>query len=694
MAIRFNQPQSMYVDPRSVEIGNTLRERFVANFQAADTLQAELDQLQVADFEGDQKMKKMLEDSTRTKLDQLADRGDYENMSLSVAKTARDFQRDYTPLKNNYNRYQAYVADVTKKYEDGDIDAETYQKAVAASKHGYTGIQVDANGNVDPNSYFTGMSLVKDVDIPALLEERIKGIVAEEEGQMIQEVGQGPNGMYAVTQSGNIIAVTADRVQQIYQGVISQPDVQAALRQKATLRTYGMETQDINNAVNSDIEMYKGQLAKGQELLATGGLSAQEAVQLQQQMSQIEQEVNTLTNKTDAQKQAYVKQREVAGILKPIESAFLAKNVYSKRPASSNYQKVDYDAYWMAKTKSALIEGRQIRKEQREAAKAAKNEAMSAIAFNAPGNVMVTQEADPREIVSGLQAKLEQMNEYTLRAGSEDLSQDALETNRQQQVSTAVAYDLAQARLVAGALEAGVLTEEDLNENGQPSDFDWWRTLSDSELDDIEDVYKDDESDLYWKQPKNIVLQTSDGEQFKAFEDAFKKAWPTIPKDFPVMVKNPDGEYVEMGEDNAADFSELTIKDVSVARNPIAGQANTNILAVTFDDGTTAMIQQELINSPYLNEISSQPVYKLNTYAQAVLDVPTFDSSNPYTINTTFKNSETNMDEPVSIRIFPGDNLDDTRYQIVLSDGTVSPKSTSADLKFSLGNTDLSSIVL
>ena len=256
------------------------------------------------------------------------------------------------------------------------------------------------------------MSLVKDVDIPALLQERIKGIVAEEEGQMIQEVGQGPNGMYAVTQSGNVIAVTSDRVQEIYQGVISQPDVQAALKQKATLRTYGMETQAIDNTVNSDIEMYKGQLEKGQELLATGGLSVQEATQLQQQMSQIEQEVNTLTNKTDAQKQAYIKQREVAGILKPIESAFLAKNVYSKRPASSNYQKVNYDEYWMAKTKSALTEGREIRKEQRTAAKAAKNEAMSAIAFNAPGNVMVTQEADPRDIVSELTAKLDQMNKY------------------------------------------------------------------------------------------------------------------------------------------------------------------------------------------------------------------------------------------------------------------------------------------
>lgn len=283
MPITFNQPRSMYVDPRSVEIGNTLRERYAANFQAVDTLQAQLNELKVADFEGDQKLKKMLMDSTRNKLDQLADRGDYENLSLSVAKTARDFQKDYTPLEDNYNRYQAYVADVTKKYEEGDIDAETYKQAVAASKHGYTGIQVDANGNIDPDSYFSGMNLVKDVDIPALLEERIKGIVAEEEGEKITQVAQGPNGMYAVTQSGNIIAVTEDRVRAIYEGVISQPDVQAALAQKATLRTYNMESQDISNSVNSDIAMYKDQIAKGQEILATGGLSTQEAVQLQQQ---------------------------------------------------------------------------------------------------------------------------------------------------------------------------------------------------------------------------------------------------------------------------------------------------------------------------------------------------------------------------------------------------------------------------
>ena len=700
MAIEFGTPQSMYVDPRSVEIGNTLRERYASNFQAADQLEAQLSTLNVADFAGDQQMKKMLMDSTRSRLEQLADRGDYENLSLPVAKTARNFQKQYQPLEDNYNRYQQYVSDVTKQYQDGDIDSETYKTAVAASKHGYTGIQVDTDGNVDPDSYFSGITLVNDVDIPALLEERIKGIVAEQEGQMVQEVGQGPNGMYAVTQSGEVIAVTEQRVREIYEGVISQPDVQAALAQKATLRTYNMEGQDLSNTVNSDIEMYKGELAKGQEILATGGLSAQEAVQLQQQMSQVEQEMNTLSNYTDAQKQSYVKRREMAGILKPIESAFLAKNVYSKRPASSNYQKINYDDWWMARQKSALVEGRDIRKEQRanarEDAKNAEKEAMSAIGFNAPGNITAELEADPRNIIANMSASLQMMENYNTRASTEDLSGDALLENKQAQIRTSMQYDMEQARLVGAAIAAGILTEDDLTADGKPSDFDWYTLLDNSQLDAIEDVFKDDSEDnpYYWQQPKNLVLQSSDGELFKQFEESLKAAWPTLPKGTPVMVLDGD-EFVDgTTDDFVVDGKTKQIKDVSIARQPITGQAGSNVVAVTFQDGTMALVKQDVLKSPYLDKISSQPAYKLNSMAQGILDIPMYDFNTPYPLNTTYTDSK-DVEHNVTINIFPGDNLDDTRFQIIRpEDQFTSQKLTPNELKDSLDETDLKNIVL
>ena len=121
-----SQPISAYVDRGSVEIADTLRKRYAENFAAADELQAQLDTLNSTNFEGDLALRKELETNTRGKLDQLATRGDYENLSLAVAKSNRDFQKQYQPITDNYNKYQEYVADVQKKYDEGIIDAETY----------------------------------------------------------------------------------------------------------------------------------------------------------------------------------------------------------------------------------------------------------------------------------------------------------------------------------------------------------------------------------------------------------------------------------------------------------------------------------------------------------------------------------------------------------------------------------------
>ena len=688
MAIQFQRPQSMYVDPRSVQIGDTLRDRFASNFQTADALEAQLATLKVADFEGDQQMKKQLMDSTRSKLEQLAGRGDYENLSMPVAKSAREFQKKYTPLEENYNKYEEYVADITSKYKDGEIDAETYKQALPASKKGYTGIQVDSEGNIDPNSYFSGMSLVKDVDIPALLQERIKGIVAEEEGQMIQKVGQGPNGMYAITESGNVISVSEERVKEIYQGVISQPDVQAALSQKATLRTYNLEEQDINNAVNSDSEMYREEIAKGQELLTAGGITPDQTVQIQREMSVMEQNINTLANMTDAEKQSYVKQREVAGILKPIESAFLAKNVYSKRPASSNYIKTDYDKKWMASYNSALVEGRQIRKEGRDRIEEDRKASMGAIAFRSPGNLTVEREKDPKEIIAGLTASIELMNSYAERAEKGNLSPEALRQNKALQVQAAIEYDLKSNRLKGAAKQAGIFAgeEERFNSPG------WYTSLTNRERNKIKNVFTDDTkgNKYYYKAPTNLMFQTSDSANFEEFEDAFKEAFPTLPEGTKVKVLEGD-EFVD---GDLTSFADTEITDVSLARQPISGHANTNVIAVTFEGGKMALIDRNLIDSPYLDKISSTAAFRLNSVVPNIAAQAEYNDTNPYPIRTTYTGSD-NLEHNITINVFPSDNLDNTMFQIERpEDNFISKKVTSDELSTTLNTTDLNTIIL
>ena len=703
MAIQFQTPQSMYVDPRSVQIGDKLRERFASNFQVADALEAQLATLKVADFEGDQQMKKELMDSTRSRLEQLAGRGDYENLSMPVAKSAREFQKKYTPLEENYNKYQAYVEDISSKYKAGEIDAETYKQALPASKKGYTGIQVDDEGNIDPNSYFGGMSLVKDVNIQELLEKNIKGIVAEESGQMIQKVGQGPNGMYAITESGNVISVSEERVKAVYDAVISQPDVKAALSQKATLRTYNLEEQDVNNAVNSDSEMYREEIAKGQELLTAGGITPQQTVQLQREMSVMEQNISTLANMTDAEKQSYIRQREVAGILKPIESAFLAKNVYSNRPASSNYIKEDWDKKWlgmkMASYRSALTEGRQIRKEGRDRVEEDRKASMGAIAFRSPGNLTVEREKDPKEIVAGLTASIGLMNEYADRAKNENLSPEALKQNKEAQVRAAVKYELDLSRLAGAARQAGIFAgeEERFNANG------WYANLTNYEKDKIEDEFKTSRTNedgtegnrYYYKDPTNLMIQTSDSADFKEFEDAFKEAFPTLPEGTPVQVLAGDefveGDLTSFTDDNG---KKLKIVDVGLVRQPISGQVNSEKIAVTFEDGKMALIDKSRIDSPYLDQVASKPTFKLNSHVAHVVADPQYNNTNPYRLNTSYTGGD-NLNHNITISIYAGDSLDDTRFQIERpEDNFISKKVTSRELANTLNITDLSSIIL
>tara|TARA_R110000850_G_scaffold20108_1_gene60118 strand:+ start:862 stop:2946 length:2085 start_codon:yes stop_codon:yes gene_type:complete len=694
MAIQFQRPQSMYVDPRSVQIGDKLRDRFASNFQAADALEAQLATLKVADFEGDQQMKKQLMDSTRSKLEQLAGRGDYENLSMPVAKSAREFQTRYTPLEENYNKYQKYVEDISSKYKAGEIDAETYKQALPASKKGYTGIQVDAEGNIDPDSYFGGMSLVKDVNIQELLEKNIKGIVAEESGQMIQKVGQGPNGMYAITESGNVISVSEERVKAVYDAVISQPDVKAALSQKATLRTYNLEEQDINNAVNSDSEMYREEIAKGQELLTAGGITPQQTVQLQREMSVMEQNINTLANMTDAEKQSYIKQREVAGILKPIESAFLAKNVYSKSPASSNYIKTDWDKKWMADYNSALVEGREIRKEGRDRVEEDRKASMGAIAFRSPGNLTVEREKDPKEIVAGLTASIGLMNEYADRAKNGNLSPEALRQNKAAQVQAAIQYDLQSNRLKGAARKAGIFAGEEEKFN----EFSWYTNLTSSERNKIKNVFTDDTdgNKYYYKDPTNLMFQTSDSANFEEFEDAFKEAFPTLPEGTKVKVLDGD-EFVDGDLTSFTDSNgnQLKIVDVGLARQPISGHANTNVIAVTFEGGQMALIDRNLIDSPYLDKISSTAAFRLNSVVPNIAANPEYNYTNPYPIKTTYTGSD-NLDHNITVNVFPSDDIDkETMFQIERpEDNFISKKVTADELGTTLNITDLNTIIL
>ena len=251
--------QSVYKDQNSVKINETLRQRFEQAFNADDAIAGAVDQMTVADFEGDQALKMQLENDTRNALQERAARGDYETMGMDVARSARDFQTRYTPLEQNYKKFAAYQEALKElqnsKIGEGGIYDQTAQLALAASMHDYKGLQTNEDGSIDEGSFFNGVNLVGDVDISAEFDKAMQGYNARKGGTETKQLAQtlydrngkiiGQPGQWAIKRGTEWEIVPKEDIDVIMQDLLSRPDVQASLNQFASLRTYNVTDEDI-----------------------------------------------------------------------------------------------------------------------------------------------------------------------------------------------------------------------------------------------------------------------------------------------------------------------------------------------------------------------------------------------------------------------------------------------------------------
>ena len=244
---------SVYKDPGSVEINALQRQKFQQAFNADDMLAGAVDQMQAADFEGDQNLKMELEKNTRQQLQDRSSRGDYETMMLDVSKSAREFSNEYQPIKQNAERYDAYKKRLQEAYEKGDIFADTYNKSLAKSNFGYSGLQRNEDGSIDDGSYFNGYNFVKDVDIQDEMSTAMKDYAAKEGGTITQQVGQGPNAIYTIKIGESYKTVPTKDVEFIFNNVISQPDVAASLKQRVDLSTFNVTDDEIRQRLTASL---------------------------------------------------------------------------------------------------------------------------------------------------------------------------------------------------------------------------------------------------------------------------------------------------------------------------------------------------------------------------------------------------------------------------------------------------------
>ena len=239
--------QSVYRDPQSVQINTLLRQRFQQAFNADDALAGAVDQMNAAEFEGDQALKMELEQNTRGQLQDRAGRGDYETMMLDVAKSARNFEQQYAPINANYQKYQNYKKGLDEAYKEGNINAFTYRRSLDASKYNYEGLQKNEDGSIDDGSYFSGYNYVNDVDIQAKMSELMKDHAVKKYGKDVQVISE--DGNYYVTDGFSRETIPDTEVAMVFNNLIAQPDVAAYLNQKAELSTFDMTDEDIRSSL-------------------------------------------------------------------------------------------------------------------------------------------------------------------------------------------------------------------------------------------------------------------------------------------------------------------------------------------------------------------------------------------------------------------------------------------------------------
>jgi hypothetical protein len=239
MPYKWNEYVSTYVDPQSVKISETLRTRFMENFKANDELSLAVDQMKAAlPFESDVAKKNELQTKINETLDKLAERSDYENLGFAVHRASKEFATAYSPIKENYDRYQAAITALGEQYDKGIINSEQYALAPSYMTSGYKGYEIDPNtGRVKAGTMFKAPTIFKDPKIMDLMTKRLEMLEMKKRGYEEGSIVTDENGTYKRKIGEYTEYIPEQDVMDVYNSVIKEDDVSRYLTQMADMKT-------------------------------------------------------------------------------------------------------------------------------------------------------------------------------------------------------------------------------------------------------------------------------------------------------------------------------------------------------------------------------------------------------------------------------------------------------------------------
>jgi hypothetical protein len=271
MPYKWNDYVSVYVDPQSVKISETLRNRFVENFKANDELSLAVDQMKAAlPFENDVKRKNELQQQINDTLDKLSERSDYENLGFAVHRASKDFAKGYSPIKENYEKYQAALTNLGEQYDKGQLNSEQYALAPSYMTRNYKGYEIDpTTGKVKAGSMFTAPTIYRDPKIMDLVTKRLEMLQMQKRGFQEGSMVTDENGTYKLKEGRYTEEIKDTDVMDVYNSVIQEPDVAAYLTQMADMKTFAADKSGQTQAVlQANQKQYQDEINKVQAAAA------------------------------------------------------------------------------------------------------------------------------------------------------------------------------------------------------------------------------------------------------------------------------------------------------------------------------------------------------------------------------------------------------------------------------------------
>jgi hypothetical protein len=336
MAYKFDPVISTYVDPKSIEISKTLNDRYAQNFAVNDALNTAMRDMQFAPFENDTALAKELRQSTDAKLQQIAQRGDYENMTFPLHSIAKETGNMMKPLAENYQRYQGTVADLSKRLEKGDVNAEQYDLYKGYMTRGYKGLELDEYGRAKTGTAFSAPTLYNDPKIMDRVTKRLEILHTQETGNTTSSVQRDPatGDLVSIDQGGSITQIDPKLVQKAVDAVMQESDVKMYLDQMGTMKTY--KYSDAVGGPDKLIEMQatnlQDKLGQLNAELNSGKYRGNDKLQIQNSINSVQNELNSIGQLTTPdQKLNYAKNSFIQEYEQPIrEYASLKGGIYKQ----------------------------------------------------------------------------------------------------------------------------------------------------------------------------------------------------------------------------------------------------------------------------------------------------------------------------------------------------------------------------